>query len=95
MPDAQSRLSPVEIQAILDWIVASNGGQPYLCPLSKHDLWVVNDYVYQSVLYPIQGNAGTTVPLSAWPAVQIACGGCGYIMYLSAALIGLYPSQGL
>src|SRR3954468_10464924 len=91
MPDLMGRLSPAEIRAVHLWLYERHSG-PYACPISGHtDMWSVSDYVLQSVIYPV-GVAGATVSPSAWPVVQIACASCGYIMYFSAGVMGLYPA---
>ena len=93
MPDASGQLSPVEIKAVLDWMVAQHG-KPYACPLSGHVAWAVNPFVYQMMVFPIQGlSSADTVSRQPWPVVQVACGGCGYTMEINAGLIGLFPQQ--
>ena len=94
MPDATGRLSPVEIRAILQWLTDRHGGVPYSCPISDEVAWAVNPYVYQHSVYPIQSVDFPSISMVPWPVVQVACAGCGYAMYFSASVIGLYPNSG-
>ena len=94
MPDAQGHLSPVEITAIQEWLVKHHGGE-FLCPVSRHAIWMVNEYVYQNLVFPIQGIDRVSISPLAWPVVQVMCAGCGYVLNFSATMIGLYPSPRL
>lgn len=93
MPDVHGHLSPVEIAAVHAWIRHHHGGLPFDCPVSGPTTWVVNEYVYQSIIYPVQAPITMSVSPMAWPVVQVVCTVCGYTMYFNAGLIGLYPSQ--
>ena len=92
MPDATGHLSPVEIRAVIDWLTLQHGSL-YVCPVSRHTEWAVNEYVYQQTIYPIQGpTAAHVVSPLPWPVVQLACSGCGYTMFMNAGLMGLFPA---
>lgn len=91
MPDAQGRLSPAEITHVLRWLIQSHGGVPYACPVSGHTDWIVHEYVTQSIIFPVQSNLFTSLSPNPVPVVQLICSGCGYVISLSAAWLGLYP----
>ena len=92
MPDGQGRLSPAEISYVLQWIANHHGGSPYICPVSGHNTWLVDEYVTQPILFPIQPNLGTSVAPIAWPVVRLICSGCGHMISFSAWAMGLYPA---
>jgi hypothetical protein len=56
-------------------------------------VWVVNEYVYQNIVFPVQPLITAAVSPMAWPVVEVVCAECGYTIYFNAGLIGLYPSQ--
>ncbi len=95
MPDQTGRLSPVEKIAVLNHIKAKHG-ELLPCPIHPTiaAAWVVNEYVQQNIVFPVQNTMTTlsVVPLGwPWPYVVVACGHCGYTMHFNAALIGLFP----
>lgn len=93
MPDARGHLSPVEITAVYNWIRDRHGGIAPPCPITGNPTWVVNEYIYQNIIYPVQPLIVASVSPMAWPVVQVVCSECGYTMYFNAGLIGLFPTQ--
>lgn len=92
MPDAQGHLSPAEISYILQWVANQRAGSPYPCPVSGHTTWLVDEYVTQAIIFPIQASLGTPVAPIAWPVVRLMCAGCGHVLSFSAWRMGLYPA---
>ncbi len=73
MPDLQGRLSPAEISFILQWVSGQNGGKPYPCPVSGHNSWLVDEYVTQSIIFPMGANLGMSVAPRPLPVVRLIC----------------------
>jgi hypothetical protein len=93
MPDIRGHLSPAEIRYILDWINKHHLGAPapYPCPVSGHTDWIVDEYITQSIVFPIQANLFDSLAPKPWPMIRLVCTGCGYVMFLNAGLLELYP----
>ncbi len=91
MPDVHGHLSPAEISYVLQWVTDQHGGIPYACPVSGHTTWVVDEFVTQSIVFPVKYNLGASVAPLAWPVVRLICSGCGHVISFSAVALGLYP----
>ena len=89
MPDVQGKLSPAEISHIHNWMAHHHRGVP-TCPICRQQSWFVTDYVGQSLIFPMHTRM---VSDNAFPYVAVACTVCGYTMFLSAIILGLYPTQ--
>jgi hypothetical protein len=86
MPDGQGHLSPAEIAYILQWINTHHS--PFTCPVCDHSGWVVDEYITQTIVFPLQPTPVAPRPL---PTVRLSCTGCGYIISFNAVMMGLYP----
>jgi hypothetical protein len=94
MPDASGHLSPAEISFITKWITDHHNGTPYRCPICDSIIWLVGEYVIQSIVFPIQGpNVGNSVAPLPYPSVRSICVNCGYEIRFNAPLMGLYPKD--
>lgn len=91
MPDERGHLSPAEITFIRRWIDTQHGS-PYPCPVSGHTTWVVDEYVTQPIVFPVQPSLFKSVSPLPWPVVNLVCSVCGYRITFNAATLGLYPS---
>lgn len=91
MPDLQGHLSPAEISFILQWVTTKHGSSPYQCPICGHANWLVDEYVTQAIVFPVQANMGIPVSPVAWPVVRLMCTFCAHVISFNAVIMGLYP----
>lgn len=61
----------------------------FKCPFSGHNNWtIVEEFV---TVVPLK-NQGIVIGTS-YPAVMLACTGCGYMALFSAKILGLYDEE--
>ena len=61
----------------------------FVCPFSGHSSWTIAEELVTVV--PLK-NRGIVIG-NSYPAVMIACAGCGYMALFSAKILGLYDEE--
>jgi ribosomal protein S27AE len=81
-------LDPADLQKVQGWLEAKFKNK--FCPWCGTNAWIVGDVC---TMLPLKGMAvqlaGSTIP-----TVPIACTNCGYVMLLSAVIMGLVMPVG-
>lgn len=89
MSDKEGKLSAKEKQIIEEWL-AEKWKQDVVCPVSKHNNWIVGDYLVR----PLTETAnGTKIGGPGFPFAVLICGGCGYTLFFNAVVMGLRASK--
>ena len=79
---SQRKLDPMKIQEKLREFGATNK-----CPISGHTEWSIADEFVTVV--PWDEKKRNIVFNNSYPAVMLACNGCGYMALFSAVVLGL------
>ena len=93
MPDRQGKLSEAERKAVNVWLEEHwKGGEPQACPVSGDIDWIVGYFVGAAQNYDGDQMTNYFSDLT----VPVVCGGCGYVMQISATFMGVasIPSKG-
>lgn len=87
MPDSQGNLSDAENRSVLQWL-NEKWTQNRDCPISGDNNWHIGTVIIAGMLTDTRQLMGT----SSYPAVPVVCLTCGYQIYFSATMLGLYGS---
>lgn len=81
-------LKQIDVQEVQDALnrVWSTGK----CPFSGHEDWTIVSELVE--IKPFQ-RGGLTIGGNVYPAVMVACNGCGYIALFSAVVLGLTTKE--
>lgn len=72
---------------VLQWL-KEHWTESNKCPISGHNMWQLAEHLVYPLTYT---GRGILVGGPTYPQVMLICGGCGYTIYLNAAMMGLVP----
>lgn len=84
-------LSEEQLTKLKNWISERWKKDGGTCPICSSNDWSVSKHLVAAPLVSPGGRI-TIGGGPAYPAAQITCGVCGYIIYFNAVIIGLMPS---
>lgn len=81
---ARRKLDLKQVEKTLDETLTN-----FVCPFSGHNTWTIA----KELVTVVPHKSHALVMGNSYPAVMIACTGCGYMALFSAKILGLYDEE--